>query len=254
MHMKTSYSSKTPFDKKYPGVCAQCNNVWLREIDEAAQDAVLAVATGKRAWFRSTELNAVAMHLTRTGLMRMWGTRYEVECPLAKMREFRHTQRPPEGTRIFAAWSEDAFVLAGGRHDLLNVNGDPETNMHLASWSMGRLFALVIIPAAGMEPTSDTLARLIHRHGQRKVRLIWPAPLSSVVALRPIDPQLARRLSRPKILGTAEPTEVEVALPHHLTTRLERLQREGRMTSLIKFPDTNKLADAVTQQAPDSQA
>ncbi len=41
---QTRVSSRSPFDKKFDGICKQCNNGWLRDFEEMAKSEVVPFA------------------------------------------------------------------------------------------------------------------------------------------------------------------------------------------------------------------
>lgn len=224
-------NNRSPFDIKFDGICSTCNNGWMREVDEAARADVIPYATGETPFLDANALDRIALHLTRTALMTIWGKRNQNGYPPDLFREFYRDRAVPSGVRVFIGNVRDP-VLLGGRHAALTLDDGPL--VHFASWSMGRLFAVVLLPMRGYEGLTNTIARTIIEKSHRKVQLIAPLPDRPNLDFRnrTLTFDQARLLSRPKGLLTGEHEADNSPLPDHFTARLQRLN--GDYTSLIK--------------------
>jgi hypothetical protein len=106
--------------------------------------------------------------------------------------------------------------------------------MNFASWSMGRLYGLVLMPALGAELLSNTIARTVIDRSKRKVQLISPLPHHANLEFRDrvLSYDEARLLGRPHGLLNGDPEGPEGPMPDHFVARLEAL--DGDFTPLIK--------------------
>ena len=66
-------NNRSPFDIKFEGTCSTCNNGWMKDVDEAAREAVIPYATDETSVPHEGALDRIARHLTRTALMTTWG-------------------------------------------------------------------------------------------------------------------------------------------------------------------------------------
>lgn len=224
-------NNRSPFDFKFDGICKACNGGWLKDIDEAAKSAVLPFATAQTSRLSHESLDLVALHLTRAALIYTWGRRAQNGYPDQLFRELYRFKSVPNAVRIFAGNVAEP-ALVGGRHSALTLDGEVFT--HLVSWTMGRLFALVVLPVTGFESLSNELAATIVRRSQRKAQLISPVPRGANLEFkeRVLGWDEARLLSQKHGLMTGEPEPAHPEPPAHFTKRLELL--DGDYRSLIK--------------------
>ena len=112
------------------------------------------------------------------------------------------------------------------------MNGEVFT--HLVSWTMGRLFALVVLPVTGFESLSNELAATVVRRSRRKAPLISPVPRGANLEFteRVLGWDEARMLGQKHGLMTGEPEQAYSEPPAHFAKRLERLETD--YSSLIK--------------------
>lgn len=176
-------------------------------------------------------LDPLALHLTRAALIYTWGRRSQNGYPAALFNEFFRFRAVPNGVRVFVG-NVDQPALVGGRHAALTFDGEPFS--HLVSWTMGRLFALVVLPAAGFESMSNVLAATVVRRSRRKAQLVSPLPHNADLEFRGrvLEWDEARMLGQKHGLMTGEPEPEYPEPPAHFTERLARL--EGDHSSLIK--------------------
>lgn len=224
-------NNRSPFDIKFDGICKSCNGGWLKDIDEAAQSAVLPFATAQTSRLSPDSLDRVALHLTRTALIYTWGRRSQNGYPGQLFREFFRSRLVPNGVRVFVG-NVGEPALIGGRHSALTMDGEVFT--HLVSWTMGRLFALVILPVAGYESMSNSVAAAVVGRSRRKAQLISPMPWGAKLNFRErvLEYDEARMLGQTHGLVAGEPEPVFPQPPEHFAKRLDRLGDD--YSSLIK--------------------
>jgi len=224
-------NNRSPFDLKFGGICKSCNGGWLKDVDEAARSVVLPFATGQTSRLPMDSLNRLALHLTRTALIYTWGRRAQNGYPAQLFSEFYRLRVVPNGVRVFVG-NVDEPALVGGRHATLTLDG--EAFSHLVSWTMGRLFALVVLPVAGFETMSNQLAATVVRRSMRKAQLIFPRPRGADLDFRArvLGWDEARMLGQKHGLMTGEPEPAYPNPPAHFAKRLARLN--GDHSSLVK--------------------
>ncbi len=224
-------NNRSPFDLKFEGICKTCNGGWLKDIDEAAKGAVLPFATAQTSRLTLASLDRIALHLTRAALIYTWGRRAQNGYPDQLFRDLYRFRSVPNAVRVFVGNVFEPSLI-GGRHSALTLDGEPFA--HLVSWTMGRLFALVVLPAAGFEGLSNELAATIVRRSQRKAQLISPVPRGVNLEFkdRVLEWDEARLLGQKHGLMTGEPEPAPPNPPTHFIKRLELLNGDYR--SLVK--------------------
>jgi hypothetical protein len=110
---KVSINNKSPFDLKFGGICASCNNGWMREIDEAAREDVIPFATSEISSLEVEAADRIAMHLVRTALMTSWGKRDQQGYPAHLFNEFYRRREVPNGVRVFVGTVDTLALVAG---------------------------------------------------------------------------------------------------------------------------------------------
>lgn len=229
--MPRRVNNRSPFDMKWDGVCKSCNGSWLKDIDEEASHYLIPFATGQRDDLTAQSVLPVARHLTRAALIYTWGHRKQNGYPRELFSDLYRSRRVPLGVRVFVG-SVAEPALVGGRHSALTFDGEPFA--HLVSWTMGRLFSLVVLPETGYAPLANRIAAAVVRRSHRKAQLISPLPRGVDLGFRgrALTYEEARLLGQKDGLAFGEPEQPYPQPPEHYLQRLAPLN--GDYTSLVK--------------------
>lgn len=216
----------THFDKQFAGICARCNNGWLREVDTAAKDVALDLALGHRAYVGSNEIAPLSASLYRAGLIGVWGQREQHGLPGGRFEEFMALRRPAHDIHILIGRSEQGYLFAGGHYSAVTVDGMNETAVRsLAYGGLGYLFVVVLVSIPELASTVARVAKVVKAASRGTLVTLWPNNKRKRVNLPD------RRITHEIALGT----ELGVVFNLRETTA-PQLREEGRLLSRYATP------------------
>lgn len=167
---------RSPFTTKYRGICAHCNNGWLRQLDERAQDDYLNLALNRTNRLAGRNALGFAASVYRAALMYAWGNRGQHPLgPLERMREFYAIRTPGAHDYVFIGRTTEPWIFLGGSYSLLTHPALALGALASFSWCTDRLFVLVVVSQPGLEIAADRLAKRIKVAAQGQVKQVWPS-------------------------------------------------------------------------------
>src|SRR5690606_10984024 len=125
-------------------ICQSCNNGWMRQVDEDAEDVAVNLALGYYDRIRTDERLPLALSLARACLMRQWGERARTPFPTSAFSELFESRMPPTAMTIFVGRSDFGRIHAGGHSAVLHARLDDgdEPLAVVTSFSLGWLFVV----------------------------------------------------------------------------------------------------------------
>ncbi|MGK0714829.1 hypothetical protein ACR5KS_01985 [Leucobacter sp. W1153] len=194
-----SGSSRSQLDVQYGGICAECNNGWLRELDEAAMARMLNLARFMTQEIPAGEVLPVMRSVVRAALMTAWGKRDIGAYPAASFVEFFETRLPPSGAYVFMGFTDWFSMHAAGHHALWPV--EEPGGAHLVSWGLDRLFIVVIFPKDGDQVSATEVASSLRKRAKGLLKQVWPNPTGRRLK---IPSQNAHRIDREVVSGLTQ--------------------------------------------------
>lgn len=195
------------FDKKFDGICARCNNVWLRDIDVEAKRVALDLAFRRRLYVSANEVRPLAASLYRAALVGMWGQRLQHGLPSRRYPEFRRLRRPPSDVYLLLGHNDAGYIFAGGHYSAVTVDGD--TSLAVRSFSfggLGHLFVVVLVTEPELSSTMQRVAREVKRQAQGTLTTLWPNSRQRVnLPTRQISYELAAQVAEVGVVLNLRP-------------------------------------------------
>ena len=211
-------AERSPFGQPYSGICTSCNNGWLREVDEAAEDVAVNLALGEYSEVNAGERLPLARSLARAALVLLWGRRNDSPFPLESMREFEATRNPPSRMTILLGRPEGAFATHAGGHVAVmraEVEGETVPFIALVGFSIGVLYVMVVLPIQGAEWVGRDVVRAVKRAAGGRLAQLWPSPRRSRLAIPrgPLTDDELRTLTsvRTLLLGAPVPPRADAS-------------------------------------------
>lgn len=231
------------FDKQFGGICADCNNGWLRELDVRAKLPALELGLGKRTHVEASEIASFAASLYRAALIGVWGQREMFGLPdLARYSFLREFGRPPEDVAILIGLSREGYLCAGGNYSALGIEGSPgESFRSFAFGGIGYLFVVVLLPPLGVASTVRRVARAVRKASEGTLVPLWPGERRRIVLPeRRISRGQADRFSELGVaLGIREEPYPRDPLPESVLDRFKTREQIGaQLRPATKFLET----------------
>lgn len=216
----------THFDKQFAGICARCNNGWLRELDTAAKDIALDLALEHRAYVGAGEIAPLSASLYRAGLIGMWGQRGEHGLPEGRFEEFMALRRPAQDIHILIGRSDQGYLFAGGHYSAVTADGTNETAVRsLAFGGLGYLFVIVLVSIPELAPVVARVAKAVKAASRGTLSSLWPNKRKRVnLPDGRITHEIALGTELGVVLNLREPTAPQ-------------LREEGRLLSRYATPE-----------------
>jgi len=160
------------FDQKVNGVCKQCNESWMNDIDAAVEGIVLGLATGTSDRVRRAAIAPLARWATKVALMRTRVDKslgWEADADLFTV--FHETRNPPPGTVVRIALCDPTQKESGSNSfigALGYLEGSPlpieqqeplfRYGINAVSWTMGFFYIHVMLASPPMSELAHSLS------------------------------------------------------------------------------------------------
>lgn len=213
VHSSSRIENLSHFDRQFSGICATCNNGWLRELDVVAKETALDLAFLRRRHVRADEVLCLSSSLYRASLIGMWGKRQQYGVPLRRYRAFYNERRPPRGVHLMLGHNRGGYLFAGGNYSAVTLDGDPSVAIRcFAFGGLGHLFVVALISEPELDPAVRKVARAVKRAARSTLVTLWPNSRHRVtLASREITRESAQGATElGLVLGLrSSPTEVD---------------------------------------------
>lgn len=234
-------SSRTQFDEQYAGICAVCNNGWMKEIDEAAMRRLVNLAWARTTTVPASEIVVVMRSVVRAALVTAWGTRSRLGYPASAFSEFYRRRLPPAGTRVFMGYSDWPFIHAAGHHSVLPMDKDIIGGVHIVAWSLQKLYIVVVFPRDDDQVMAGITATAIRRRSRGILRQVWPhatgRPIHVPISLsRELDRTFAASVTQARPLLLNDDPVVFTEDPPHLAARYACMSAEELVSKYLISP------------------
>jgi len=167
---------RSPFTTQAGGICIECNNGWMREIDERAKAPFLDLALGLTSRLPGRQTLAFSASMFRAALVYAWSQRTKhPNGPLDRLPGFCRDRRPGEHDYVLIARANEPWIFAGGTCTVLTATEYNQGVVSVFAWGVEDFMVFVITSHPGMERFADLLAKRMKRHSQGAVKQVWPS-------------------------------------------------------------------------------
>lgn len=164
----------SPFDQQYSGICARCNNGWLRDLDHAAKHTALSLGLRQTAFVPGDAVLPLAASLYRASLMLTWGRRSEQGHEPTRFRQLYEHRRPPDSVFILLGKALEPWIHGGGYQNVLPIAGNISAVRLTSFGAIGYLWVQVIDSAPGFEKHAAEYAKSVKIGASGSLKQLWP--------------------------------------------------------------------------------